>query len=163
MSYIIIILSLILDGILSLFSNNNIIFNSLFTLTSLIIIFKYYKSKDNLKYLIIVGMVGLLFDIIYTDTLLFNAGVYLIIGVIITKYFEIFKHNLLNALFLLVITIILYRTFTFLVLANAQIIKLNFYELFKSIYSSLLLNIVYLSCFFIKIRRIKNIYTHKIL
>lgn len=156
MSYLIIFISFFLDGILSFFINNNVIFNSLFTLTSLMVICRYYKKKDALKYLILCGVVGLLLDIVYTDTLFLNSGLYLIIGVAIIKYFKLFRYNLLNSLLLLFIIICFYRTLTFIVLANVEFIKLDFYQLFKSIYSSLVLNIIYISCFFFKRKKYKK-------
>lgn len=156
MSYLIIFISFFLDGILSFFINNNVIFNSLFTLTSLMVICRYYNKKDALKYLILCGVVGILFDIVYTDTLFLNAGLYLIIGVVIIKYFKLFRYNLLNSLLLLFIIICFYRTLTFIVLANVEFIKLDFYQLFKSIYSSLVLNIIYISCYFFKRKKYKR-------
>ncbi len=156
MSYIVAILSLILDGILSFFLNNNLIFNSLFTLTSLIIIFRYYRRKGDIKYLICCGILGLLYDIIYTDTIFLNVGIYLIIGVLVIKYFKLFSYNLLNSLLLLMIIIFLYRLLTFIVLSNVEIIKLDFNKLFKSFYSSLILNIFYITSFFLKRKKYKK-------
>lgn len=148
MKYLILIISFLLDGILSFLLNNNIIFNSLFTLISLIIIFKYYNKIDDLKYLITCFIVGLLFDIVYTDTLFLNAGIYLIIGIIIIKFFKIFSYNRINSLLITFFVICLYRFFSFIVLANINVIDLNFYKLFESIYSSIILNFIYISCFF---------------
>lgn len=156
MIYLILVISFFLDGIMSFVFNNNMLFNSLFSLMSLIIVFKYYKRREDIKYLITISLFGLLVDITYTDTLFLNAGIYLIIGVVIIKYYKIFTYNLLNSIILSFIIISLYRLLSFLILSNAGIISVNFYKLLESIYSSLFLNIIYISCFFLKRRKYKK-------
>lgn len=156
MIYLILLISFFLDVIVSFVFNNNILFNSLFSLMSLIIVFKYYKRREDLKYLITVFIVGLLMDIIYTDTLFLNAGIYLIVGIVVIKYYKFFTYNLLNSVILSFIVIVLYRLLNFLVLSNIGEININFYKLIESIYSSLLLNLIYISCFFLKRNKYKK-------
>ena len=156
MIYLILLISFFLDGIVSFVFNNNILFNSLFSLMSLIIVFKYYKRREDLKYLINVSIVGLLMDIIYTDTLFLNAGIYLIVGIVVIKYYKFFTYNLLNSIILGFIIISLYRLLSFLVLSNMGVISVDFYKLIESIYSSLFLNLIYISCFFLRRRKYKK-------
>ncbi len=156
MIYLILLISFLLDGIVSFIFNNNVMFNTLFSLMSLIIIFRYYKRREDLKYLITVFVVGLLVDIVYTDTLFLNAGIYLVIGIVIIKYFKLFTYNLLNSIILGFIIISLYRLLNFLVLSNTGVISINFYKLIESIYSSIFLNLIYIFCFFLKRRKYKN-------
>ena len=156
MTYLIILISFFLDGIVSFVFNNNILFNSLFSLMSLIILFRYYKRRDDLKYLITASLFGLLVDIVYTDTLFLNAGIYLIVGIVIIKYYKFFTYNLLNSIILGLIVVSLYRLLNFLVLSNMGVISVNFYKLLESIYSSLLLNLIYISCFFLKRKKYKK-------
>lgn len=156
MTYLILLISFFLDGIISFVFNNNILFNPLFSLMSLIIVFKYYKKREDLKYLITIFMVGLLVDIVYTDTLFLNVGIYLIIGIIVIKYYKFFTYNLLNSIILSFIIILLYRLLNFLILSNIGVISIDFYKLIESIYSSLLLNLIYISCFFLKRKKYKK-------
>ena len=156
MIYLILLISFFLDGIVSFIFNNNILFNPLFSLMSLIIVFKYYKKREDLKYLITIFMVGLLVDIVYADTLFLNAGIYLIIGIIVIKYYKFFTYNLLNSIILGFIIISLYRLLSFLVLSNMGVISVDFYKLIESIYSSLFLNLIYISCFFLKRKKYKK-------
>lgn len=156
MIYLILLISFLLDGIVSFIFNNNVMFNTLFSLMSLIIIFRYYKRREDLKYLITVFVVGLLVDIVYTDTLFLNAGIYLVIGIVIIKYFKLFTYNLLNSIILGFIIISLYRLLNFLVLSNTGVISINFYKLIESIYSSIFLNLIYISCFFLKRKKYKK-------
>lgn len=156
MIYLILLISFFLDGIVSFVFNNNILFNSLFSLMSLIIVFKYYKKREDLKYLITISMVGLLVDIVYTDTLFLNAGIYLIVGIVVIKYYKFFTYNLLNSIILAFIVISLYRLLNFLVLSNMGVISVDFYKLIESIYSSLFLNLIYIYCFFLKKKKYKK-------
>ena len=123
---------------------------------SLIIVFKYYKRREDLKYLITVSMIGLLIDIVYTDTLFLNAGIYLIVGIVVIKYYKFFTYNLLNSIILGFIVISLYRLLNFLVLSNMGVISVDFYKLIESIHSSLFLNLIYISCFFLKRKKYKK-------
>ena len=95
-------------------------------------------------------------DIIYTDTLFLNAGIYLIVGIVVIKYYKFFTYNLLNSVILSFIVIILYRLLNFLVLSNIGEISVDFYKLIESIYSSLLLNLIYIFCFFLKQKKYKK-------
>lgn len=156
MIYLILLISFFIDGMISFVFNNNILFNPLFSLMSLIIVFRYYKRRDNLKYLITISLFGLLVDIVCTDTLFLNAGIYLIIGIIIVKYYKFFTYNLLNSIILGLIVVCIYRLFNFLVLSNAGIISFDFNKLLKSIYSSFILNLIYITCFFLKRKKYKK-------
>lgn len=157
MSYIILVVSFLLDGIISFFLNKNIILNPLFSLCSLIIIFKYYK-KNITKYFILGAILGLFYDLVYTDTMFLNAGIFLFICLFISKFYKTFSYNLLNSIILTIIIIVIYRLLTFLVLSMVGITNFNLYNLLKSIYSSLILNIIYTSIYFFKKKKYK-IYT----
>lgn len=156
MTYLILLISFFIDGMISFVFNNNILFNPLFSLMSLIIVFRYYKRRDDLKYLITISLFGLLVDIVYTDTLFLNTGIYLIIGIIIVKYYKFFTYNLLNSIILGLIVVCIYRLLNFLVLSNAGIISFDFNKLLKSIYSSFILNLIYITCFFLKRKKYKK-------
>lgn len=138
-----IIVSFLLDGIIS--SVNNIFF-PLFTLLSLVIIYPYFKN-NYIKYIIYSFTVGLFYDVIYTNTPFFNAGIFLLFGILIYYFFKHFKNNNLNNLLLGIGIIILYRLFTFLILSFAGYISFSFLNLFDSIYLSLIINLVYLYIF----------------
>ena len=74
-SSIIIIASLILDGLLSNFLpfmvGNLSIFTPLFTVVSIIIIYPFFRKREKNKYLITLAMTGLIYDLLYTNLLLF--------------------------------------------------------------------------------------------
>ena len=156
MIYLILVISFLLDNLISFFLNINLLFNPLLSLVSLIIIFRYYHRKDENKYLITSFVLGLVYDIVCTDTVFLNAGIYLLLSLFIIKFYKIFSYNLLNSAILLIIVIIIYRSITFLVLSNFNFISFNLYHLLQSISSSLILNLLYLSFFFLKKKKYKR-------
>ena len=156
MIYLILVISFLLDNLISFFLNTNLLFNPLLSLVSLIIIFRYYHRKDENKYLITSFVLGLVYDIVCTDTIFLNAGIYLLLSLFIIKFYKIFSYNLLNSAILLIIVIIIYRSITFLVLSNFNFISFHLYHLLQSISSSLILNLLYLSFFFLKKKKYKR-------
>ena len=91
----ILIISFILDGIFSNFLPSNSIFNSLFTLVSLIIVYPYFNGNrhDYYKYAFILGLA---YDLIYTDTVIFYAFVFLSVSFIISRFMLVLANNYLN-------------------------------------------------------------------
>ena len=79
-SIIIIIISLLLDGILSNYLpylvNDLSLFTSLFTLVSIFIIYPFFKKKEK-KYLITIFIIGIIYDLFYTNLLFFNGVLFL--------------------------------------------------------------------------------------
>ena len=82
MIYLILVISFLLDNLISFFLNTNLLFNPLLSLVSLIIIFRYYHRKDENKYLITSFVLGLVYDIVCTDTVFLNAGIYLLLSLL---------------------------------------------------------------------------------
>lgn len=140
---IILIVSFILQGILSNFINiDTNIFNLLFPIVALIIIYPYFR-KNNSKYFICAGIYGFLYDLIYTDTFVLYAGLFIMIGFIISILNIIFSNNIINIGFITTLVIIIYRIITYSILVIVNYLNFDLNILFKSIYSSLLLNIIY--------------------
>lgn len=133
---ILIIISIILDGVFSNFSN---IFFPLFLFSLLPIIYKYKKN------LIIYSLIiGLIYGLIFTNMFLLEIISYYICSLFIICFFKKFNYNIYNLLLITLLNIILYRTISFIVLSLSNIIPFSISLLFKSIYSSLILNIIYI-------------------
>ena len=83
MSIVILIISLLLDGII----NNNIpyinlsLFTPLLTLISIIVIYPLYKKEDN-KYLITIFITGIIYDLLYTNLLFYNGVLCVLLGLL---------------------------------------------------------------------------------
>ena len=150
------IISFLLDGILSnIISMHNNLLIPLLSIMSLIIIYPYFK-KDDIKYLEYVFIYGLIYDLIYTDTLILNAVIFTFIGFIIIGINVIISNNYLNIFLISFLVIISYRIITYFILVFTRYLEFNINNLVKSITSSLLLNIIYVVFVFLLTDVISN-------
>ena len=139
MTILILIISFILDGIMSLLIAPNSILFPLFTLMSIIIVYKFKPS--NLLYLVICAITGLIYGITY-DNLFLDTGLFLLIGIFIIIIYQKIEINTLSIIILSIAIIILYRTLTYLISLFITR-KLSIYFLLRGIYSSFIVNTLY--------------------
>lgn len=144
---LIVLISFYLEGILGNIINTNYLI-PLFSILSLIIIYPYLFNQKK-EYFIICFIIGILYDISYTDTLFLNAFIFLIIGYIISVINIFITNNILNVTIMSIIIVSLYRIFTYLVLIFINYIDKDINMLINSITSSLLINIVYIIIMYI--------------
>ena len=144
-----IIISFVLDNFISNFINHNSLFYPLFTLLSLIIIYPKFTKKLN-KYYLISFLLGLTYDIAVTDTLFLNAFIFLLLSYIINYIFKTIPYNYFSVLIISIVSIIYYRLITYLVLLLLNYLNFNIVVLLKSIYNSLILNIIYITILYNK-------------
>ena len=139
---IISLIILILDGILvnyipSFFNRLNYFFPML---TISLIPFLYHDNKR--KYYIYVLILGIIYDVLYTDIFLYNAIIFSFLGVIDLQIRKYYKDNIILFLFLIILNIILYDSilFSLVFITNYQSITIS--DLIYKIEHSLLLNIM---------------------
>ena len=89
---VIVIISFFLDGILTNYLpymiNDLSLFTPYFTIVSLIIICPFFKKQIN-KYYILVGIIGFLYDLFYTNLLFANTIFFLLLALIIVYLYKI--------------------------------------------------------------------------
>ena len=158
---IIITLSLILDGILSnIFPytvNNLSLFTPLLTLISIYLIYPFYKKKEN-KYILTIFLTGIIYDLLYTNLIFYNAIIFTIIG-IISKY--IYKHyeiNYLNIIIQIILIVTIYELLNALIIIIFNLVPMSISRLFYKITHSLLLNIIYSELLLLIINILPNKY-----
>ncbi len=158
---IIITLSLILDGILSnIFPytvNNLSLFTPLLTLISIYLIYPFYKKKEN-KYILTIFLTGIIYDLLYTNLIFYNAIIFTIIG-IISKY--IYKHyeiNYLNIIIQIILIVTIYESLNALIIILFNLVPMSISRLFYKITHSLLLNIIYSELLLLIINILPNKY-----
>lgn len=158
---IIITLSLILDGILSnIFPytvNNLSLFTPLLTLISIYLIYPFYKKKEN-KYILTIFLTGIIYDLLYTSLIFYNAIIFTIIG-IISKY--IYKHyeiNYLNIIIQIILIVTIYESLNALIIILFNLVPMSISRLFYKITHSLLLNIIYSELLLLIINILPNKY-----
>lgn len=146
MPIIIVSISLLLDGILSNYipyiGMDLSYFTPLLTVTSLFIIYPFYKKKEK-KYFQTIIILGLLYDLFYTNLLFLHSIVFIILGLIIKKIYLNFEQNWFKLLIYIAITIIIYETLIALILLIFKIVPVTITKLLYKITRSLLLNFIY--------------------
>ena len=141
------VLSFLLDGIITKYISTNTIFLPLLTVMSLIIIYPYFKEPY--KYFRYCSILGILYDIVYTNTIFYNFFIFILLGLIITFFYYIFSNRLLNTIILGFIIIIVYKFINYVFILIIKNNNLNFKVLLTNIFNSLLLNILFLILGFI--------------
>ena len=138
-----IIISFILDSIVSNFISLNTLFAPLFTLISLIIVYPYFNNNHK-QFLITAFITGMAYDLIYTNTIIIHGLLFLAIAFLIIKLNTIFSNNYLNVVIMTIISIIIYRLISYGLLLITNNISFNWMVLLKSLYQSLIMNIIYI-------------------
>ena len=131
-------------------------FLPMFLLSSLVILFPYFKNK-NQNFLIVSGICGILYDIVFTNTLFINTLSFIICGILILLGYNYFNYKIYSCNILNIIIIILYRiiSYTFLCVIDYTVFNDNI--LLKGIYSSILINIIYGIILYIILDLLSNI------
>ena len=133
----IILLSLYLDGLIASLNIDYLV--PLLTLTSIIFI---KNNISDIKYYYLSFLIGLLYDLLFTNVVLFHSIIFLNISFIV-KHIKI-KDNLLNNIILTISVIIIYRIIMFLLYL---LLSINMNLLF-SILNYLIINIVFVIIFY---------------
>jgi len=144
---IIIIISFIIDGISSHFINSSFtyisIFSTIYTIISFVIIHQFFSNTK--KFLILLSIFGLLFDIVYTNTLLLNTTIFPLIGLIIIFLCNKLTNNIINNGIISIISIFSYYIISDLILIIINYQKFNIQLLFNVLINSILMTIIF-SC-----------------
>lgn len=163
MIYFTLIFSLIFEAIISNIVEIDSIFIPIFLLCSLVIIYPYIDKKNNFLILSIIS--GFFYDNIFVNSNFISTISFFICAYLIIMLYKILNNNFINSLIAVILTLILYRLSTYLLLILIGYNGITFKLLFRSIYSSLIINIIYsIILYFIlkKINIIKKIGKNKI-
>ena len=160
-----VIISFLLDGLLSNYISTNIInpsyFRTIYSIVSLVVIFSYFE--DNKKYLYILFIVGALFDIVYTNTFILNIVIFLLIYMIINILNNYIPNNIFTINIKSLLAIATYHILSFLILslANYHIYSIN--ALGIILYRSIIMTIIYTSISYLILRKVYyKIYDKKV-
>jgi len=160
-SLIIILVSLLLDGILTNFLpylyTNLSIFTPLLTLVSIFMIYPFFRKKEK-TYFIIIFIVGIIYDLFYTNLLFFNGVLFVIIGLLIKYIYKTYEITPVRLILYIAIIISSYELLTGIILLIYNVVPVTFYKIFYKIVNSLLLNIIYGELIYLIIKLIPNKY-----
>lgn len=141
--YLYIFISLILEGITSLITNTNGPLVPAFTVIAIIVSYSYMKD-EKIKYVIVSSLTGLLYDLIYTQTLFLNTIVFTLIALLIIVFFKYIASNFVSVIINTILVIIFYRLIVFVILSITNNISFNMILLLKSILRTIIINYIYL-------------------
>ena len=140
--FFITILSFLLDIILSIFIPiNTNFFNYFFVISSLIIISELIEDKT--VYYFFVSLISIIYDLFFTSRVGFNLIVFLLCSIFIKNYNTYFKSK--NKIIKYISFFVLYRLISYFILILTNYYSFNIFTLLKSIYSSILLNLIYVT------------------
>lgn len=142
MIIILILISLFLDGLLSVKISTSSYFLPLLTLTTLFLIYPKCKKKE-ITFLLLATITGFLYDLLYTNLLFLHAIVFFILTKLIKYLYQNYHQNTFKQLIYLVVVIIFYELLLALLLFIFQTTDITLNKTLTIISKSLLLNIIY--------------------
>lgn len=151
------VISFLLDGLFSLIIpfDSIFMFKSFFTLMSLIVLFPYFVYRER-QYYILSFVTGLLYDLIYTNTLLLNALLFLSTAILIRYIYKEIQNNIANGVVISVLILFIYNTLTYVIL-NIIGVTTTPYSIFLSHLIFIdIINVLYFVITYIIARRIAD-------
>ena len=159
---IILILSFILDGILTNFLPyiELSLFTPLLTLVSIFLIYPFYK-KTELRYFVTLIILGILYDLFYTNLLFFNAILFLIIGFITKIIYKNLDINFIKLIIYIIGIIIIYELTTGLIIFIFNLVPITITKILYKITHSILLNVIYAELIYLVLKIIPKKFKKK--
>ena len=149
------VISFLLDGIISKYTTNSVFLN-LFTISSSVLIYPYFNN-NRFRYFKYIAILGVLYDIAYTNNLLFNTFIFILIGLIVSLFSYFLSNKWYINVVINIVVIVFYRIITYLFFITFSDFNFDILILFKSIYSSIILNTIY----FIFVYGLTEFYSNK--
>jgi len=150
------ILSFLLDGLISNYISINIVdpsyLRTIYSVVALVIIYNYFDNEG--KYLKILLILGILFDIVYTNTFLLNIFLFIIIYLFIKEINIYIPNNLLTINLKSLLSIIIYHSLSFLILLLANYSNYSSKILWTIISRSIIMTAIYTTISYFAIKKI---------
>lgn len=151
---LLVVISFLLDATCLSVLEQNTILCPLFSMLSLLIIYPMTSKKTN-KYLCICGIVGIFYDICYANTLFLHLFLFLGIGKGVLFLFQHLSVSILNTYWVGMAIIFFYRLIHTLFFILLGFSKWNITLFVQSIFSSIILNSIYLLVFYFLAKKIR--------
>ncbi len=134
-------ISFILEALLSTFFPTDSLFNCCFIVMTFIILYHSLNKKDIvIQYAIITALI---YDICLSNTWGINLFSFLLLFLIIKGLFFWLSYTIFNVLLVSLVVIGSYRIIVYVLLGLIGYLTFDGYILLKSIYSSIIINIIY--------------------
>ena len=156
-----IIISILLDGLLTNYlpfmENNLSYFTPLLTVVSLFIIYPLYDKKRK-KYEITVFIIGMIYDLLYTNLLFLHAIIFLLLSLFIKKIYKTFTIDMIRVIIFISLIIVSYESLMGLIIWTFHLTPITIHKLFYKISHSLVLNIIYGEILYVIIKHLPKKY-----
>lgn len=136
------ILDIILSNVLPFMKGDLSIFTSLFVPITIYLIYPFYKNQE-LKYYIESFIIGIIYDLIFTNLLFFDGVIFLIISLISVKIYKNFIVDKYKNIMYVFLIIILYEFLVASIFLIFNLVPICFYDFVYKISHTLLINVVY--------------------
>lgn len=152
------VLSFLLEGIASLYIRysliNPSIFMTLYVVIGLVVIYPYFINKK--KYMYLVVIFGILFDAIYTNTILINLVIFILIYLFNRLLDEVLPNNIFVINIKSYLAVILYYTLTYVIMVLTNYANYPISMLFRVYYSNIIMSIIYTTVSYIVLKILTN-------
>lgn len=139
----VLVLSFCFEGFISnIIGINTSFFVPLFSIVSLLIIYPYFNHEEQ-AFLKCCFLLGIFYDMVYTDTLIINACLFTVVGLFIQWLNSWLSNHAISLVFMSTLTIIFYRLLMYSILVIVGYLPMDIHALLISLSSSLVLNIIY--------------------
>ena len=153
---IISLLVIVIDGVISYilpsyFNKINYIY-PMFTIT----LIPFLSRNDNKKNIIYIFIIGLIYNLLYSNIFLFHPLVFIILSKIDNLFLKIFKENIISYIMLAIINIVFYDSLYYLliILTAYQVVSIN--DLLYKIKNSLPINIMSVFVYYFLVKKTKQ-------
>ena len=136
------ILDIILSNVLPFMKGDLSIFTSLFVPITIYLIYPFYKNQE-LKYYIESVIIGIIYDLIFTNLLFFDGVIFLIISLVSVKIYKNFIVDKYKNIMYVFLIIILYEFLVASIFLIFNLVPICFYDFIYKISHTLLINVVY--------------------
>ena len=152
---IILINSIIFDGLLTNYlpyiPGELSLFTPLLTVVSIFIIYPFYRKKE-IAYFITLFILGIIYDLLYTNLLFFNGVLFMIIGLISIFINKNYNIGVIRIIIFTIVIIFFYESLTALLLLIFNIVPIELNGLIYKFTHTILLNIIYVEIIYIIIK-----------
>ena len=136
------IIDIILSNVLPFMKGDLSIFTSLFVPITIYLIYPFYKNQE-LKYYIESFIIGIIYDLIFTNLLFFDGVIFLIISLVSVKIYKNFIVDKYKNIMYVFLIIILYEFLVASIFLIFNLVPICFYDFVYKISHTLLINVVY--------------------
>ena len=151
-----VIISFLLDGIMSNILPFNLVdpscFKTIYSVISLVIIYNYFDNQK--KYLSILIVLGIFFDIVYTNTFILNIIVFLVIYIVLSNLDYVITTNIFTINLKSLVCIFTYHIITYIILLLANYNNYSIKLLGLILLRSIIMTIIYTTISYLLINKI---------